>query len=403
MMTKRILVLAGAFLVSVSLAAPARAAKCELLPEQARDQYLKLREAMNKANEAASGSAIAIKQYGPTFKKAVEEYHAANKAIHDHAAKKPGKDIEVNWGRDQRSLENQAQVKEWEAAELRLRSTREQKMATLNQAFATLGNWRYWTSHLGKQQMEDTENDIAECLSVLEADGNAAAAEYKRLISSVRNPNGADDYALTNYKNVPTDTGMLEAADGTNEAAKKARKEVVSFSNKCPYGVVLADDGATTGREVDGNNVDQNRRNNPASTTTANGNNANSSSNANTSEQYDDFGNLIEERNTNNPNSNAASNANVATASNANASNANAAGNSNAGNANAPATVYTVKAGDNLTAIARSLAPTLGNPPISELVSVLYANMTTKSKTNPNLIFPGDTINLANVKKDLAG
>lgn len=402
-MNSRSVVLAGAILVSVSLAAPAQAAKCELEAEAARDKFLALREAKNRANDAARASAVAIQQFGPEFKKAVEEYNASNLALKEHAGKKPAADISVPILPDRRTLENQGQVNDWEGDGNRLEAARERKMAALNAAFARLGNWHNWfTAGSGVIQMERTARDVAEVLAALEGEGNAAAQEYARLITTiVKPPAGTSDYAWSHYKSVPSNSGLMEAADTTTQAAKKARKAEVDFSNLCPYGVVVADDGATSGREEDGAEVDRNRnRNNNGNTNVnrrANGNNAN---NANSSEEYDDFGNLIEERNTNNPNANNANNANRANANNAN--NANVAANANnANNSNAPS-IYTVKAGQNLTVIARELAPGLGNPPIRELVDVLYANMTTKSRNNTNLIFPLDTINLAGVKKDLA-
>jgi len=65
-----------------------------------------------------------------------------------------------------------------------------------------------------------------------------------------------------------------------------------------------------------------------------------------------------------------------------------------------------VKPGDTLTAIAKELSPQLGNPPLygqTGLVSALFRSIEGTTSGDPNLIFPGQVIDLAKVRKELAG
>lgn len=394
------------------------AAKCDMLSDEAVTKLKQLRAEMQTADEKNQKDAQAIADYLPTFKAAVEGVEAAAKAIEDHEKTKPKKDekktvfgINPNTpivggaadalAPDGRSLENQAQVKEWEAAKLRLEATLESKLKALQTAINALGNWRGGVRQffLGAADFWDQRGDVREALRELGEKGDAPTKEYDAVFHRL----GDDKLFVVarmkeKIKPAGSDSGLINTAEESRKAKKEKRKAVIDFENKCPAAAARLEVQATQGREDDARTQASGGGNGNANGGTSAGN-TNGTRNDNSVETdlsaITGNGNEAVTRNSNGGGPATATNTNTASTANANAP-------ANANGASAPQP-YTVKSGDNLSRIARELAPSLGNPPIDKLVSILYQNMRTTSKDNPNLIFPGDTIDLEAVRKDLAG
>jgi hypothetical protein len=391
--------------IGLVVAGPAMAAKCDMLSEEAVERLKKLRTAMEQADEKNQADAKAIADFLPTFKRNVEDVEAGFRAIEAHEKKKPEKDIKKTFlgadflAADERSKTNQADVKRWEADKLDLEAALDTKLGSLQSAINALGNWRGGVREFFSptEDFGRARDDVREALRELGDKGQAPTREYDALFHKLLDGKVFIHSRFERkIKPAGANTGMLDAAEETRKKKKEARKQVIEFENKCPAAVARLEVDATRGREDDANDTDRRSQTggngNTNSPAVANGNTNNSGG------EDTDLTAITEEGPSGNGTSTVARNTNTPAApANTNTASTNTGGGGGGGDAS-----YTVTSGDNLTKIARKLAAQLGNPDIQQLVSVLYQNMKTTSKDNPNLIFPGDTIDLEAVRKQLA-
>lgn len=401
-----------ALLALVLAAGTAWAAKCDMLSEEAVGKLKQLRADMEKADEKNQKDAQAIADFLPTFKAAVEGVEAAYKALQDHEKSKPKKDekktvfgINPNTpivggaadalAPDGRSLENQAQVKEWEAQKLRLQATMEGKVKELQGAIDRLGNWRGNVRQffLGEQNAWDQRDDVREALRELGEKGDGPKAQYDALFYKLGEEKPfVVERMEKRLKPAGANSGLIDVAEESRKAKREKRKAVIDFENKCPAAAARLEIDATRGREADARAQ--------AAGGAGGGDNSGNGGGA-TATRPDDA--TEDDLSAVTGSGNGGDEGDTRPAGGGTTATAATGGTTTGGGSSGGATTYTVNPGDNLSKIARELAPSLGNPSVDKLVSVLYQNMKTSSKDNPNLIFPGDTIDLEAVRKQLAG
>lgn len=370
-------------LASLALAQAGWALRCDQSPLESLAAYTALHAKTDAAAAKLKTAAESIKAYFPELKAACEAYNAANQASMDHRTQEPGADVSHALWWNTRSPQNTLAYKQWDTDQYAKELDRKTKFDALQATFTKLGNM-----YCCFQVPSETLRDAVEVLTSLQEPNNATAVEFERVVNSVINPpSGVDDFAKNHLKSAGGNTGLLANCLLASKDAKNAKYAEYDYSDKCPVGAAIYTANILNGRNGDGTAI-VNNRNNPTQAGTTN---------VTRTGGRNGVGALTgESRNVTTARGNGATGNATPTTNVTNS--AGTTGNTT----RSAAQVYTVKANDNLTKIARELAPSLGNPSIADLVRALYANMTTRSRNNPSLIFAGDTINLANVKKDLA-
>lgn len=346
-------------------------AVCDVGNVEAHRNYSAISARLDAATARFQQTVTALQGHIAPLKTASDAYVAAAQALAAKNAQEP-----------QPARESNSEWLRWKADAQDLTAARERALDAFKQTFGNLG--MAWS---GQGHFVNVRTKAIEYLRTLP--DLTAAAQFETVVNAVGDPpQGFDRYAVGRiWITGSAPLGLLGNCRTADDEVKRIKREQDEYGQRCPVGAAMYEVNVLQGRNGDGTAIVDNRDNPQAGTT----------GNTTQTNGRNGVGSLTgESRNTTSTN-------NVTTTSgNVTGTTANVTGTT--GNTTRTSTdTYTVRPGDNLTRIARELAPQLGNPPISELVRRLYANMTTRSRSNPNLIFAGDTINVAAVRAELQG
>lgn len=378
---KNVLALAVAA-IALSTAPVARASQeCNDTIDEQLKKYTGMIKTDDGFKDTLKKDGQAIADLLPAFKTAREEYTKADEALQQHLKKQHFEPSLFNGGTEPQKQEYHT----WAAEESRLKTERDAKMPALQAALNRLGDpwggafgdWGY----VGWKRLQNVRDVLGEVFFQLD-DADTPRNNWTSQINTILfPPEGQSDYARMKIE-LPLDTGLMETWDNDREKQHDHHEGIIEYERRCPNAPLAYRMHAEASRTADAATItnDQNR-----------GSVASTGATTATTGITGDLASLIGESPTTSTTGAASSGTTTAAAAST------SGGTSVKGNDQK----VTVVAGDNLWSIAKGLASKFKGIPTEDLVRALYANLQSKSRNNPNMIFPGDTIDLKAVAKDL--